>query len=98
MYCYYDTQCASGVCKDRTCIGKKLGEDCVMKEQGQDAGDCDPGMYCANGKCATLLEPEAQCTLDTQCQASFGCINKKCTAYFLLEDGAETTSSLYCKS
>ena len=91
-FCEYDSQCISGVCKDRTCIGKGLNEDCTNEYE------CNPGLYCKDNKCATLLKEGSPCTKDIDCETAYGCLNNVCTAYFSLDEDVETTSEMFCKS
>ena len=92
LFCTDNTQCQSGKCKNNTCIGKNLDEECSSSDE------CNPGMYC-NTKCTPLLKKGEKCNNhDSECETDSGCLNGICTEYFTLNDGEKTVTSFFCKS
>ena len=89
LFCTDNTQCQSGKCKNNTCIGKNLDEECSSSDE------CNPGMYC-NTKCTPLLKKGEKCNNhDSECETDSGCLNGICTEYFTLNDGEKTDTSFY---
>ena len=92
IYCTENSQCKSGICEDKKCKGASYSNECKVD------GDCDPGLYCEEGKCKYLLSEGQQCNTDFECDSNSGCFNGKCTRYLSLKDGEESNNPYLCES
>ena len=92
IYCTENSQCKSGICEDKKCKGASYSNECKVD------GDCDPGLYCEDGKCKYLLSEGQQCNTDFECNSNSGCFNGKCTKYLSLKVGEETNNKFLCES
>ena len=99
--CNYDDDCLCRKCVSNKCTVKKEGEIC-FSSSGRYS--CEAGLTCyysgsGDGKCVKLILTDG-----TKCENSYcgqGLIfgpEQKCRKYGTIEDGAETTDELLCKS
>ena len=84
----------SGTC-NKVCVGIKAEEACNTTSQ------CDPNLYCANGKCTKLLQKGQACQSEYDCATDLGCYEGKCTPYFSIKVGEvmeSLHSELFCET
>lgn len=97
FYEYSEHRCAFGpkTCIDGVCQGYKKGDNCTTTP------DCNPGLYCASGKCETLKKPGEECSVSVECERGSRCVISsnniqpgKCVQYGSLENDQQALDSL----
>lgn len=99
-HCLSNINCFTFNCTSNKCQGQAKGEVCDSDEV------CEPGLYCKESVCASLIKDDSKCTRDYECKPTSFCdiSSKVCTSYFTLKSGTELTScssdlvDLRCKS
>lgn len=87
--CYNNTECYSGNCTSKVCVGTKDGKTCTQNQ------DCDVGLYCTPSQvCSPLIAVgQSGCYSDYECALSASCniidatAPGKCQQLFSLTDG-----------
>lgn len=84
--CDNEIRCKYGDCLEGYCQSQDYKQVCSLNEE------CNPGLYCKNGKCANQLSLGATgCVNDYECVNWGACIDGVCIKYFSLLPNATTT-------
>ena len=91
--CTSNSDCATNLCDNNICQGKKEGDDCDYHDK------CSIGLTCINKVCQPQRKEGEECGVDQNCQNDYGCtIYGKCVKYFSLKLGEWGVNPLLCET
>ena len=91
--CNFENSCKSpSVCTKGVCKGKAKDESCISNEE------CDPGLYCSAGKCASQQKEGGVCAKLGDCENTLICgDNQKCVKLLHVSNGDDCKGDYNCK-
>lgn len=90
--CDKPEQCASGVCENQACVGKKVNEACDQDNK------CAINLRCVNSQCKELIKIGSPCTDNNECEIGAVCNSLTCVAIYSFADGTVATNTKACQS